>query len=487
MNIEQLFDGLEYERLTSEWCGDIKNVTHIAEDIKENDCFISLYSNNLGINNIEKAIDNGARLIVTDKYIKTKSGVLVLKVADIRYAYAIIAKNYYFKVSDKIKMIAVVGTNGKSTTSYLVWSILNQNNVMCGLIGTGYYMVGTKKFKSEMTTPDPMQLHCILNIMINCGVKVVVMEVSAHAIYYKKISGINYKISIFTNLSQDHLDFFENMQKLEDVKHSFFLNGFSAISLINIDDESGASLAKKLALPNITYGINNIADIIGSDIVCDENGLKFKMNILKDDMIVESGLFGMFNVYNLIASILACKLCNLRLSGIINALKVIKPLEGRGNVLLVAGVKYVVDYAHTPDSIKNILTELKKVTKGKLIVVLGAGGNRDYNKRPKMGKIASEYADIILITSDNPRFEEPIDIINDIYGGISMDNMVINENVFLIENRVKAIEKAISFAVIGDTIVVLGKGGEEYMEKKGKKYPYSDKATIEEILKVKWK
>lgn len=492
MNVKRLFDGLEYEWITKERCDCINGVTHIAEEIKEGDCFVCLHCNEFGMSNIKLAIKNGAKLVVADKYIRVLSSIPVIKTSDIRQAYSIMAKNYYAKAVDKMLMIAVVGTNGKSTTSYLIWSVLTKNNVMCGLIGTGFYMVGDKKFKSDMTTPDPMQLHCILNIMANCGVKIVVMEVSAHAIYYKKVVGIKYKIAVFTNLSQDHLDFFQSMQKLEDVKHSFFLNGFSEISLINVDDKSGASLAKKMMLPNITYGINCLADIVGKEVLCDESGLKFKMNILQDDTTIESGLFGIFNVYNLIACIIACKLCNLRLVGITNAIKQIKPLEGRGNVLQVRGVRYVIDYAHTPDSIKNILIELKKITKGKLLLVFGAGGNRDYDKRSKMGTIAAEYADVVIITSDNPRFEEACDIMQDIYKGVLLDNSlnakkIINKNVFLIENRRQATQKAIDMALPTDTILIAGKGCEEYMEKKGKKYPYSDKATIEEILKVKWK
>lgn len=482
MDIKKLFDGLEFEWLTAKKCDDVVSVTHIADNIKNGDCYVSLYSNDYGMENITKAASNGAKIVVVDKYITAPENVAVIKTCDIRYAYAIMAKNYYMKCVDKMKMIAVVGTNGKSTTSYLIWSVLTKNNIMCGFIGTGYYMIGNKRFKSEMTTPDPMKLHQILSIMANSGVKIVVMEVSSHAIYYQKIAGIKYKIAVFTNLSQDHLDFFVTMENLEQVKHSFFLNGLSEISVINVDDESGRRLADKLSLPNVTFALDRLADIYSYDLEYLENGIKFKMSILRKN-IIESKLVGKFNAYNLTACVIVCKLCNLRISNIISAIKTIEPLDGRANIMLDNGVRYVIDYAHTPDGIKNILTDFKAFTKGKIIIVFGAGGNRDCDKRHKMGEIAANFADIVIITSDNPRWEEPKKIMYDIYHGMTPKT----ENVFLIEDRKLAIEKAISLAENGDTIIVAGKGGEEYMEKKGQKYPYNDKLTIEEILGRKWR
>ncbi len=214
MQIKRLFDGVDYKWLNDKKIDQIKNVTHKAEEIKDGDCYICLHTNEKARENLNKAIENGATLVVVDKYIKTSENVAVIKVKNIREGYALIAKNYYGKASDSMKMIGVVGTNGKSTTSYLIWSLLTKNNIMCGLIGTGYYMIGKKRFDLDMTTPDPMDLHFILSVMSNCGVSVVVMEVSSHAIYLKKVFGINYKIGIFTNLSQDHLDFFGNMENI---------------------------------------------------------------------------------------------------------------------------------------------------------------------------------------------------------------------------------------------------------------------------------
>ena len=482
MQIKRLFDGVDYKWLNDKKIDQIKNVTHKAEEIKDGDCYICLHTNEKARENLNKAIENGATLVVVDKYIKTSENVAVIKVKNIREGYALIAKNYYGKASDSMKMIGVVGTNGKSTTSYLIWSLLKKNNIMCGLIGTGYYMIGKKRFDLDMTTPDPMDLHFILSVMSNCGVSVVVMEVSSHAIYLKKVFGINYKIGIFTNLSQDHLDFFGNMENLENTKHSFFMNGYADISLVNIDDESGKKLANKLALPVITLAIDNKADISIKNYELSSEGTRFNVNLFRETTIFESLLIGKYNIYNILSAIVACKLVGVRIKYLITALKDIEPLLGRANVYTNDDVNFVIDYAHTPDGLQNILTEFRKITLGKLIVVFGAGGDRDKDKRHKMGAIAEKLADKIIITSDNPRFENPSDIMNDIASGIKDKS-----NTLLVEDRYDAVKKAISIALPYDTIILAGKGHEEYFEKNGKKYFYNDKNTLEELLQVKWK
>ncbi len=482
MQIKRLFDGVDYKWLNDKKIDQIKNVTHKAEEIKDGDCYICLHTNEKARENLNKAIENGATLVVVDKYIKTSENVAVIKVKNIREGYALIAKNYYGKASDSMKMIGVVGTNGKSTTSYLIWSLLTKNNIMCGLIGTGYYMIGKKRFDLDMTTPDPMDLHFILSVMSNCGVSVVVMEVSSHAIYLKKVFGINYKIGIFTNLSQDHLDFFGNMENLENTKHSFFMNGYADISLVNIDDESGKKLANKLALPVITLAIDNKADISIKNYELSSEGTRFNVNLFRETTIFESLLIGKYNIYNILSAIVACKLVGVRIKYLITALKDIEPLLGRANVYTNDDVNFVIDYAHTPDGLQNILTEFRKITLGKLIVVFGAGGDRDKDKRHKMGAIAEKLADKIIITSDNPRFENPSDIMNDIASGIKDKS-----NTLLVEDRYDAVKKAISIALPYDTIILAGKGHEEYFEKNGKKYFYNDKNTLEELLQVKWK
>lgn len=482
MNLKDLMDGIEFEWLTEARVSDIKNITHKAEYIGENDCYICLHTDERGIDNMQKAIQNGASLLIVDKYVKVPYNVPVIKLENIREGYALLAKNYYHKSCDRMKMIAVVGTNGKSTTAYLIWSLLTKNNVMCGLIGTGFYMIGKQRFELNMTTPDPMELHFILNVMENAGVGVVVMEVSSHAIYLKKVCGIRYNIGIFTNLSQDHLDFFGSMDNIEKVKHSFFLDGFAQISIINVDDASGMRLADKLLLPSITYAVDKMADISVGKYELSHEGSRFNVNLFRETTYFESELVGKYNIYNILASLVACKLIGIRINHLITALREIPPLSGRANVYKFNNINYVIDYAHTPDGLQNILVEFKKLTYGKIILVFGAGGDRDKDKRHKMGEVAENLADIVIVTSDNPRSEEPISIMEDISLGI-----IDKSKLYMIEDRRQAVKKAIELAECYDTIILAGKGSEEYFEKNGKKYPYNDKKTLEELLDTKWK
>lgn len=481
MEINKLLKNIKYQWVGKSRVQSIENVTHIAQNVKSGDCFVSLHSNQTALQEIEIAIKNGATMVLTDELLPDFENISVVKVDDIRKTYSLIAQNYFGDCAKKIKMIAVVGTNGKSTTSYLIWQILNRCNVACGLIGTDGYFVKSQKYATNMTTPDPMQLNYILQVMYNCGIKVVVMEVSAHAIYYKKVFGINFDLAIFTNLSQDHLDFFDNMQNLESEKHSFFLDGYAKISLINIDDESGKKLASKMTFPKITYGVDCAGDFFVSQYSLQLDRTKFCISCFGDKYIFESKLIGKFNLYNILSSVICARLCNVRMKCILNCLKQIEPLGGRVNTYSKNGILYVIDFAHTPDGLKNVLKEFARFKTNKLIVVFGAGGGRDVSKRKIMGEVANQFADVIILTSDNPRYEEPINIIYDINSGIDKKS-----DVYLIENRKNAIQKATQIATDGDIVVIAGKGQEEYFEKNGKKYFYSDKCTLEELLNTKW-
>lgn len=482
MEITKLFDGIEYKWLTHKKVSSVSKVTHKCAEIRQGDCYISLSATQKNNVALLEAYANGATLIVVDKYIIVPKDVAVIKVKDIRECYALLAKNYYGKVSDKMQIVGVVGTNGKSTTAYLTANILQKNGVMCGLIGTGFYMIGGMRFSTSMTTPDPMDLHCILSLMHSAGVGVVVMEVSAHAIYFKKIYGINYRVGIFTNLSQDHLDFFGNISRLEQAKHSFFFDGYADITLCNIDDESGKKLSELLSLPMITYAVDCEADFCVSDFGLNIRGSNFVLDLAEGNIKVHSNLIGKYNIYNAIAAMLACKILGVGVQQSAAAMQDIAPLDGRANIFIHNGINYVIDYAHTPIGLQNILTELKKITEERLIVVFGAGGDRDKEKRSIMGHIAEQLSDIVIITSDNPRFEDESSIISDILSGF-----VHKENAIIIEDRRLAVAKAIEIAKRGDTIVMAGKGAEEYFEKNGRKYEYSDKNTLEELLDTEWK
>ncbi len=515
MKTSKLLDGVDYEVLSGNIDIWVENITHKACDIQSGFCYIMLHNDIKAISDAKLALLNGATIIISEIDFVISEFSCQIKVDDIRAAYSMMAKMYHHRKCDHMKMIGVIGTNGKSTTSYLVWSLLSKNNIRTGFIGTGFYMIGDTKHDTDSTTPDPMQLHNILFNMELSGVKIVVMEVSAHAICLKKIEGIKFEIGIFTNLSQDHLDYFENMENLKNVKQSFFLKGKCKIAIINNDDICGIELIEQMKSPYLTYGVacssNKLAGIEEKDcnkypdqIVVDNaidinveccdmeifaNNIKwvncvnnFDITLLGRVYNATSKLVGVFNVYNILSSILAVQLCNVRIDRIIKSLAEISPLAGRCNIIENVGVKYIIDYAHSPDGLENIIKEAREITLGRVITVFGCGGERDKSKRGLMGEIANSLSDIVIITEDNSRSEEVECIMTDIYRGIRGDT----SNVYLVKNRCDATLLANSLAAYNDTIILAGKGSEEYIEQNSGKYKYSDKTTIEEILDIKW-
>ena len=483
MILRKLLDGVEYELL----CGDkdvyVDNVKHNATDIEKGDIFICLHSDDECFKNINLAICNGAKVVIMDKYIAFDyPSVTYIKVDDIRKSYAIIASNYYHNVSKNIKIIGVVGTNGKSTTAHIIYSLLLHLKEKVGFIGTGKYMIQERVYEQNFTTPDPMNLHNILYNMQKSGVKVVVMEVSAHAIYLKKVYGINFEIGIFTNLSQDHLDYFYTMDNLRKVKESFFLDNYPRMAVVNIDDKVGDSLKNKCYMPTFSYSLHNKnADIFVDDINFSNGLMCYSVHIQNRVYHIKSRLYGEYNISNMIAGILAVKLLGKSMTTLVECAEKVQPLSGRLNIIEYEKVRYIVDYAHSPDGLKNVLLECKKFTKGRVILVFGAGGDRDKSKRCLMGEVACRYADIVIITSDNPRSEKAMDIIKDIYRGVNREN-----DIYLVENRKNAIMLAHSYARENDTILIAGKGDEGYIEENGQKYSYSDKHTVEELLGILW-
>lgn len=485
MNVKDLLQGIKYDVIqNSDRVIDIKDIKHNSLEIGQDDCFIALHGKNYnGDGFLQESADKGACLLIIDDDISCNinSATMIIKVEDTRQIYPLIARNFHNKTVDKLQIIGVVGTNGKSSVAYLTWKLLNDSGIKAGLIGTICTMIGDIRAESSMTTPDPMELHLLLHKMYVVGVKVVVMEVSAHAIALHKINGINFDIGIFTNFSQDHLDFFGDMESYKKVKQDFFINNKCNIAVINNDDACGREIAGKIKIPYITYGIENDSDCVAKKIIKCADCTKFQLDLYDDKENITTNLIGKFNIYNIMASIITCRLFHVKLSHLARRLTKIKYIEGRANSIVVEGVNYVIDFAHTPDGLKNILTELKEITDRKLIVVFGCGGNRDKTKRPLMGKIASELADTVIVTSDNPRYENKSSIIDDICAGI--DSKI---NLITALNREDAIQYASGIALPGDTILIAGKGSEEYIEENGKKYYYSDKSVLEKLLGVVW-
>lgn len=452
----------------------IKGIKHNCNEIKKDELFVCLKKGTQAADNIKTALNNGAAAVIAEKI--PEENIPFIKVKNIRKAYALIAENFFGNPAENLKITAVVGTNGKTTVSHLLNFVLKDNGIKTGLIGTiGNEICG--KFKSaQLTTPDPMEFNELLYDMKKEGAEIVITELSAHAIFFNKLYGIKCDYGIFTNFTQDHLDFFKTMEKYKKVKCSFFKPESVKFCVINNDDETGREIVSLCKLPYLTYGIFSPSDCFAMDIRYTEEGSEFLVNAMDELYDVKSKLYGEFNIYNILAVISTARAMGLKLENIIKSIEKFPFVNGRFNVFTFNGVKFIVDYAHTPDGLKNLLGAARRITEKKLIAVFGCGGDRDKSKRPIMGKIAEELADKIILTSDNPRNENADEIINQIKSGI------IDKKYKTVTDRTSAILEAYEEASSGDVIVIAGKGAEEYMEISGKKIPYSDLETVRNLI-----
>ncbi|MGI6213300.1 MAG: UDP-N-acetylmuramoyl-L-alanyl-D-glutamate--2,6-diaminopimelate ligase [Christensenellales bacterium] len=454
---------------------EISGITADSRKVKAGNLFIALEGGAYdGHDFVKQAFQKGAAAAVTSK--KTEESTI--SVRDTREAYAAICSNYYKNPEKKLKLIAVVGTNGKTTTAHIIKHILNCGGIKTASIGTLGFRIGEEVKDCGLTTPDPDVLYKSLAEAVQQDVKVVVMEVSAHAIYFKKVSGLRFDIGIFTNISQDHLDFFGDVGRYADVKKSFFNKSNVKFAVINTDDDIGRVIFENTSSLKASYGIKQPSDVFAIDIEQDTHGSKFVVNAFDIICEIDLPLPGIYNIYNTLAAISAALSLKVPIGEIKRAITGLQPPEGRFNVIN-ADKMVIIDYAHTPDGLENLLRAAQMFKKNRIITVFGCGGNRDKAKRPIMGAIAQKYSDLVILTSDNPRFEEPEDIISDIAAGMKKDGYVCEQD------RSLAIKLAITLANKEDIIVIAGKGGEDYLDIKGKKIPYSDIEEVKKHLEVK--
>ena len=468
MKLENLLYGVEIQKTNVDSDEEIKEIKIDSRKVEEGDMFVCL----------EGVCDDGNShlceincdfVAVTEK---EPSGGKYVVVKDARKAYAQICENRFLRPLEGMKFVAVVGTNGKTSTAHYIDSILSFAGIKTGLIGTeGHYILGEKVGQS-LTTPDPYELNELFFKMRTRGVEVVVAEVSAHAIYLEKLGDIKADVAILTNVSQDHLDYFKDFANYQSVKMSYFENGNAKRAIINVDDESGRILLKRLEgredVKTTSYGLYNPADCFAVNVIEDIDGVKFVANLEDEIVDVKSSLYGEFNVYNLLGAMSVASCLGIDSQTLTHAVRKIKAVKGRFSVLHTDKGTIIVDYAHTPDGLKNLLSTARTLTKSRLITLFGCGGERDRQKRAAMGKIASEYSDFIVLTSDNPRSEDATDIIRQIEWGVTI------KDVKCIVDRPEAVKFALSEMEEGDTLVLAGKGNDSYLEIKGKKIPYND-------------
>jgi UDP-N-acetylmuramoyl-L-alanyl-D-glutamate--2,6-diaminopimelate ligase len=427
------------------------------------------------VDKIKVSLKNGAIAIVSTQYF---SEFPCIQVGNIRQAMSLISSNFYDNAHKKMHIIGVVGTNGKTTTTHILAHLLRAKNYRTAVIGTLGTDIDGEPFESALTTPDPIELHRILQKAHSKDINYVVMEISAHAIYFEKMYGIKCDFLIFTNISQDHLDFFGDMENYANTKINYFNNNNTDVAVVNADDQYGAELINNNKLFTLTYGLNSPCDTFAIDIEYKNGISKYVVNAFDKLLEVEVPLLGEFNVYNTLSAITTAVALGIDKEVIAKALKTLPEVNGRFNIIK-SDITVIIDYAHTPDGLENILKSCKDFATNNLITVFGCGGNRDKSKRPIMGEICAKYSNIGIITSDNPRMEEPIEIINDISEGYKK----VSRNFIRILDRAKAIEFAIGIAGKDDIVLIAGKGGEDYIDEKGTKRPYSDKQTAQNAIR----
>lgn len=426
-----------------------------------------------------QAIKLGAVALVVEHRVEVDVPQIV--VGDVRAVVGLCAANFYDNPRNKFRLIGVTGTNGKTTTTYMLKSILETAGYHVGLIGTIGNMIGEVNFPAHLTTPDPIELHEIFARMARERVDYVVMEVSAHAIALNKMAGVVCDVGILTNITQDHLDFFGTFDNYKDTKLRFLEPSFCHHAVANIDDpEIREHILSHPERGIQTFGLNNPSDIFATKINYSMLGTSYFINL--DDYVcaVNMRLIGEFNLYNAMGAAAACLCMGIDAQTIAVGLSSCDFVAGRCNIIeLKNGAFAVVDYAHTPDGLKNILTSVRALCKGRLYSLFGCGGNRDTSKRSIMGGISATLADYTVITSDNPRLEDPAAIMREIEAGVAPKT----ENYCCIQNRKEAILTTIKTLHRNDVIVIAGKGAENYMDISGQKLPYSDFEVLQEVKK----
>ena len=461
---------------------DITGVNIDSRKIKKGHLFVAIKGTQTdGHQFIPKALELGASAILCeDLPEERKEGVTYVQVASTEDAVGPVATVFYGEPSLKLKLVGVTGTNGKTTIATLLYNMFRKFGHRCGLLSTVCNYIEEEAIPADHTTPDPIELNHLLSRMVEAGCEYAFMECSSHAIAQKRIGGLTFAGGIFTNLTRDHLDYHKTFENYRDAKKAFF-DGLSkdAFAITNADDKNGNVMVQNCKAEIKTYSIRSMADFRARIIECHFEGMYLEI----DGREVGVQFIGKFNVSNLLAVYGAAVMLGKKPEDILVILSTLKSVAGRLEpIRSKEGVTAIVDYAHTPDALENVLNAIHEVLEGKsgqVITVCGAGGNRDKGKRPLMAQEAAKQSDRVIITSDNPRFEEPQDIINDMLEGLNAQQ---RKKTISITDRKEAIRTACMMAQKGDVILIAGKGHEDYQEVKGVKHHFDDREVVREIF-----
>lgn len=459
----------------------VNNVHFDSRKVEMDDVFVAIRGTLTdGHKFIQKAVDLGARAIVCEELPELMvNGVTYLQVDNCNSALAVIASNFYDNPSKNLKLVGVTGTNGKTTVTTLLYNLFKKAGFKVGLISTIKILVDDKEFKTTHTTPDVMTINNYLSLMNEVGVEFCFMEVSSHGIHQKRAEGLHFEGAIFTNLSHDHLDYHKTFAEYRDTKKKLF-DGLpkTAFALVNIDDKNGLVMLQNTRAKKYTYALKTFADYRAQILEKQFNGQLLKV----DDNELWSRLIGDFNAYNLLAIYATADILGLEKMEILRLMSELENVDGRFQYYISKDkITAIVDYAHTPDALKNVLVTINALRTGNenVITVVGCGGDRDKSKRPVMGHIASEMSDQAIFTSDNPRTESPTTIIEEMESGVEAQNV---RKVLSIENRKQAIKTACKLAMANDIILVAGKGHETYQETNGVRVDFDDFKEVKEAL-----
>lgn len=473
MKLKELLNGVPEKFQNIE----INGVTQDSRNINKGDAFICIKGANFdGHSAALKAEELGASVIIAETDTGAKNQIIV---EDTREALAIISSNYFGNPSKKLKIIGVTGTNGKTSVTYMLKQVLEFFGYKVGLIGTIHNLICDKEIPTINTTPGAFELNKLFAQMVEAGCEYAIMEVSSHALHQKRVFGIDFEVAVFTNLTQDHLDYHETMDNYFDAKSKLFSMCKKAV--INFDDNYSERLSNIINVPKITYSLlSNNSTYSAKDINYRPDGVNYTLVGYNTIQKFNISIGGKFTVYNTMAAISVLKELGFELAEISKAMERMSGIKGRAEVVPTGkDFTVIIDYAHTPDGLVNILRSFKVFKESRLVVLFGCGGDRDKTKRPIMGKVASQYADYVIITSDNPRSEEPMSIINDIEEGIKDSKTPYK----IIENRVEAINFAIKNAKNRDIIVLAGKGHETYQILKDGKIDLDERVVVADALK----
>jgi UDP-N-acetylmuramoyl-L-alanyl-D-glutamate--2,6-diaminopimelate ligase len=463
-------------------------VTHDSRRVKPGWVFVALRGfKSDGAAFAPQAIAAGAAAVVAERAPQEPSETPWIVVGNARLALALLAAEFFGHPSRTMRVIGITGTNGKTTTSYLVGAIFEAAGIRCGVLGTVMYRIGDREYAAERTTPEAPELQGLMHDMVTAGCGACAMEVSSHALALRRADGIHFAAGVFTNLTRDHLDFHGGMEDYFAAKRRLFeLLPADAPAAINLDDPRGTALVEVVRRP-VTYAVTRPADVTPGPLALSLDGLAFDVRTPRGELHIASPLVGRPNVYNILAAVGVTTALDVPLEAVATGIAGLPGVPGRFERVSSPDddVTVIVDYAHTDDALRNLLEMARPLASRRLITVFGAGGDRDRTKRPLMGMVAARLSDLVVVTSDNPRSEDPQRILDEINLGAQQEIRQRDVEVLTIVDRRDAIRYAVDHASAGDLILVAGKGHEKYQEVGGRLLPFDDVAVAREALQAR--